>query len=123
MRHQHNAIQPQHAHHVVQDLSCPKNNASSVLTLTPTVLLAQIQTEHHVQNVQLVTTFSQTLVSSVKEIVWLVLEREPVSDVKQDFIWRGNQEVLPVFANLVTAVAKHVAQQQLNVLHAQISLN
>ena len=75
------------------------------------------------QNVQLVTTFSQRLVSSVKEIVWLVLEREPVSDVKLDIIWLGNQEVPPVFANLVTAVAKHVAQQQLNALHVQISLN
>ncbi len=59
----------------------------------------------------------------MKETVQLVLEREPVPDVKLDIIWLSSQEVPQVFANLVTVVAKHVAQQQLNALHAQISLN
>ncbi len=104
-------------------LSYPKDNVSSVLTLTKNVLHAQIQIDPHAQNVRLVFIFNQINVSSVKVTAWLALAKEPVQDVKPDIIWPSNQELPQVFANLVINFVRPAAQPQLNAHHALIRLN
>jgi hypothetical protein len=62
-----------------------KNSVSSAITLTQIALLAISNKKITAPNASQVFILTETFAINAKKIAWLVWQKEPVSDVRQDF--------------------------------------